>query len=52
MLYGHSGQIVYEWIQDAKSPAGKAALLVAGAVATAVLYTRFALGNQTPDHWA
>jgi hypothetical protein len=52
MLYGHGGQIVYDWIQDAKSPAGKASLLVAGAVATAVLYARFALGSQTPDHRA
>jgi len=40
LLYGHSGQIVYEWMQDARRPDVKAVIILAGAAIAAFLYVR------------
>jgi hypothetical protein len=40
LLYGHSGQIVYEWMQDARRPEVKALIILLGAAISAYLYVR------------
>jgi len=40
LLYGHGGQIVYEWMQDARRPDVKAVIILLGAAIAAYLYVR------------
>ena len=51
LLYGHGGQIIYEWIQDAKDPAVEAGMIVLGAAAAAFLYRRASLPDETHNRW-
>ena len=40
LLYGHGGQIVYEWMQDARRPDVRAVIILIGAAIAAYLYVR------------
>jgi hypothetical protein len=50
VLYGHSGQIVYEWLEDAKRPGAKATMIVIAAAILAYVYARMSLSSDTFDH--
>jgi hypothetical protein len=47
MLYGHGGQIVYDWIQDARRPGTVAALIVIGAALAAFVFVRLSHSEET-----